>query len=57
MQSFFKFLISVINHYHINGLHLFWDSFEWFCFQISSDAQYFFASFVRGFVIKDKMFL
>ena len=29
MQSFFEFLVSVINHYHINGLHLFWDSFEW----------------------------
>ena len=30
MQSFFEFLLSVINHYHINGLHLFWDSLEWF---------------------------
>ena len=27
---FFEFLFSIINHYHINGLHLFWDSFEWF---------------------------
>ena len=42
MQSFFEFLVSVINHYHINGLHLFWNSFEWFCLQISSDAKYFF---------------
>ena len=41
MQSFFEFLVSVINHYHINGLHLFWDSFEWFCLQISWDAKYF----------------
>ena len=40
-QSFFEFLVSVTNHFHINGLHLFWDSFEWFCFQISSDANYF----------------
>ena len=23
MQSFFKVLVSVINHYYINGLHLF----------------------------------
>ena len=28
MQSFFEFLVSVINDYHINGLHLFWESFE-----------------------------
>ena len=29
---FFKFLVSVVNHYHINGLHLFWNSFhaKWF---------------------------
>ena len=39
---FFEFLVSVINHYHINGLHLFWDSFEWFCLQISSNTKYFF---------------
>ena len=25
MQYFFEFLVSVINDYHINGLHLFWD--------------------------------
>ena len=37
---FFEFLVSVIDH--INGLHLFWDSLEWFCLQISSDAKYFF---------------
>ena len=30
MQSFFEFLASVINHDHINGWHLFSDSFEWF---------------------------
>ena len=27
MQSFFEFLVSVINHYDINGLNLFLDSF------------------------------
>ena len=42
MQFVFEFLLSVINHYDINGLHIFWDSFEWFCLQISSDANYFF---------------
>ena len=41
MQSFFEFLVSVINHYHINRLHLFWDSFQWFCLQISRDTKYF----------------
>ena len=35
MRSFFEFLLSVINHYHINALHLFWDSSEWFCLQIN----------------------
>ena len=49
MQWFFQFLILVKNHYHINGLHLFWDSFEWFCLQISSDAKYF-SSVVQGIV-------
>ena len=37
---FFDFLVSVINHYHINGLHVFWDNFEWFYLQLSSDAKY-----------------
>ena len=62
MQSFFNFLVSVINHYHINvpcaltlemnilrivctfpinGLYLFWDSFEWSCLQLSSDKIFF----------------
>ena len=49
--SVFEFLVSVINHYHVNGLCLFWDSFEWFCFQISSDAKYF-SSLIQGIVIK-----
>ena len=49
---FFQFLLSVINHYHINGLHLFWDSFKWFCLQISSDGKYF-SSLVLGIKIKD----
>ena len=30
---FFEFLVTVIKHYYINGLHLFWDSFEWFCLE------------------------
>ena len=38
---FFKFLVLIINHYHINGLHLIWDSFEWFRLQISSCVKYF----------------
>ena len=46
MQSFFEFLVSVINHYHNNGLHLFWDSFEWFCLQISRNTKYFFLSYL-----------
>ena len=47
MQSFFEYLASKINHYHIKWLHLFWDSFEWFCPQISSDAKSFFFSCPR----------
>ena len=38
---FFEFLVSVINHYHINGLYLFWGCFELFYLQIRSDAKYF----------------
>ena len=34
----------VLRAFHINRLHLFWDKFEWFCHQISSDAKYFFLS-------------
>ena len=41
MQSFFEFLVSVINHYHMNGLHLLWDRFEWLCLQISSEEECF----------------
>ena len=52
MQSFFEFFVSVINHYYFNELHLFWDSFKWFCLQISSDAKYF-SSLVQGIVIED----
>ena len=52
---FLEFLVSVINHYHINGLHLFWHSFEWFCLYINRDTKYFFLScrrhFDRGFVV------
>ena len=40
MQSLFEFLVSVINHYQINGMHLFWDSFEWFFLQVNSDEKY-----------------
>ena len=50
MQSFFKFLIAVLKHYH--RLNLSWDSFEWFCRQISRDTKYFFP-FVQGILIKD----
>ena len=39
MQPFFGFLVSVINHYHTNELHLFCDSFEWFCLEISNDVK------------------
>ena len=39
---FFEFLVSIINHYHFNGLLLFWDSFEGFYLQISSEAKYLF---------------
>ena len=35
-------------YYHINGLHLFWDSFEWFTCQITSDSKYFFLSYPRN---------
>ena len=49
---FFYFFVSVINHCHIDGLHLFWHSFEWFCLQISSDTKYFF-SLLQGIVIKN----
>ena len=52
---FFEFLVSVINQYHINKLHLFWDSFEWFCLQIRSEPKSFFFSCPRlcdrGFII------
>ena len=37
----FEFHVSVMNHYYINGLHLFLDGFEWFCLPINSDAKYF----------------
>ena len=30
LQSFFEFLVSIINPYQMNGLHVFWDSFECF---------------------------
>ena len=55
MQSFFEFLVSVINHYHINGWHVFGDSLEWLCRQISSEVKYFFLSCSRhcnqGFIV------
>ena len=47
MQSFFEFLITIIDHYHINRLNLFWDSFELFYLQICSDTKYFFLSCPR----------
>ena len=56
MEYFFEFLVSVINYYHINGLHLFWDSFEWF---LSSNKlwQKYFSSLVKGIVIKVQLLL
>ena len=56
MQSFFEFLVLIINRYYINGLHLFWDSFEWFCLQISIDAKYF-SSIVQVILIEDYLLL
>ena len=38
------------NHYTTGTF--FWDSCEWFCFQIRSDAKYF-SSLVQGIVIED----
>ena len=36
---------------YINGgAYLFWDSFEWFCLQISSEAKYF-SSLVQGLIV------
>ena len=52
MQSFFEFLVSVINHNHINRLYLFWNSLQLFYLQISSEVKYF-SSLVQGIVIKD----
>ena len=43
---------QLINHYYIYRLHLFWDSFKWFCLQICSDANIF-SSHVQGIVIED----
>ena len=43
MHLVFEFLVSVINHYDVNGLRLFWASFEWFCLPISSDEKFFFS--------------
>ena len=39
--------LSKKNHHHINGLHLFLDSFGWRCLQISCDVKYFFLSCLR----------
>ena len=51
MQTFL-FLASVINHYYIDGLHLFWDSFELFCLQII-ETQNIFSSLIQVIVTKD----
>ena len=34
----------------INGLHLFWDSFKWFCLLISNEEKYF-SYFVQNIVV------
>ena len=49
---FSEILVKVINHDHIIELHLFWDSYEWFCLQISSDTKYFF-TLVQRILMKD----
>ena len=41
-----------MNLYYINWLHLFWDSFEWICLQIKSEANNF-SSLVQDIVIDD----
>ena len=47
VRLFFDFLVSIIDYYRINRLHLFGDSFEWSCLQMSGDAKYFFLSCPR----------
>ena len=37
----------MMSYYHINGLHQFWESFEWFYLQKSCDEKYF-SSLVQG---------
>ena len=60
MKSFFEFLVSVINYYHIIGLRLFWVSFEWFRRQVSCDANYFFLScrkyYDRGLIVSIRLY-
>ena len=46
--TFFDFLVSLINHYDINGLPLFWEIFEWFYLQTSSDTKYIFPLLSKG---------
>ena len=48
MQSF-EFLVSVINDYHIHGLHLFWDNFDWFLSPNKSWGRIFSLSFRRHY--------
>ena len=40
-RNFFLRFVSVMHHYHINGLHLFWNGFELFYLQINLDAKCF----------------
>ena len=39
---FFELVFSVIDYFNINGLHIFWESFEWFCLQICRGTKYIF---------------
>ena len=52
MHYLLEFLVAVINHCHINGLYLIWDSFEWLCLKKSYDTKSF-SSLVQGSVIDD----
>ena len=53
MQPFFA---PVINHYHINGLHLFWDIWRKNHSKLSNDEKYI-SSLVQGIVIEEWLFL
>ena len=51
MQSFLEFLVSVINHYHINGLQLFCGSFEWFVSKMQNIFLLFSKALCQGLIV------